>query len=258
MQAAQQAADGQPAGLERLPQGVSVVDRQLRLVAWNRRYADLMQFPPDCCRKVARWKTCSATTHSAACSVPGDVEDAIQRRLDYLRDGGPHMYERERPDGSVLEIRGNPLPDGGFVTSYADISAYKDAARELRTLTATLENRIDAATREQRLATAEARRANRNKTRYVAAAVHDLLQPLNAARLFAGALRGPLHAEADRALLARVEHALQALDSPAHQHARSGAPGWRWFQDPGRCLRAVADPARVGHGSSASWRSHAS
>jgi histidine kinase len=213
VQAAQQAAAGQPAGLERLPQGVSVVDRQLRLVAWNRRYSDLMRFPPKLLQKGRPVEDLFRYNAQRGLLGPGDVEDAIQRRLDYLRDGGPHMYERERPDGSVLEIRGNPLPDGGFVTSYADISAYKDAARELRTLTATLENRIDAATREQRLATAEARRANRNKTRYVAAAVHDLLQPLNAARLFAGALREPLHADADRDLLARVEHALQALDS---------------------------------------------
>lgn len=213
VQAAQQAAAGQPAGLERLPQGVSVVDKHLCLVAWNRRYADLMRFPPELLQKGRPVEDLFRYNAQRGLLGPGDEEEAIQRRLDYLRDGGPHMYERERPDGSVLEIRGNPLPDGGFVTSYADISAYKDAARELRTLTATLENRIDAATREQRLATAEARRANRDKTRYVAAAVHDLLQPLNAARLFAGALRGPLHAEADRALLARVEHALQALDS---------------------------------------------
>ncbi|MEP7186270.1 MAG: PAS-domain containing protein [Rhodanobacter sp.] len=213
VQAAQQAAAGQPGGLERLPQGVSVVDAQLRMVAWNPRYADLMRFPPGLLQKGRPVEELFRHNAQLGLLGPGDLEDAIQRRLDYLRDGAPHMYERERPDGSVLEIRGNPLPDGGFVTSYADISAYKDAARELRTLTTTLENRIDAATREQRLATAEARRANRNKTRYVAAAVHDLLQPLNAARLFAGALRGPLQAEADRALLARVEHALHALDS---------------------------------------------
>jgi histidine kinase len=213
VQAAQQAAEGRTEGLERLPQGVSVVDKDLRMVAWNRRYADLMQFPPELLQKNRAVEDLFRHNAQRGLLGPGDVEDAIQRRLDYLRDGSPHMYERERPDGSVLEIRGNPLPDGGFVTSYADISAYKNAARELRTLTTTLENRIDAATREQRLATAEARRANRNKTRYVAAAVHDLLQPLNAARLFAGALRGPLQAEADRALLVRVEHALHALDS---------------------------------------------
>ena len=212
VQAALKAAAGDPDSLERLPQGVSVVDRELRLVAWNRRYADLMRFPPELLRKGRPVE--DLFRHNARLGLlgPGDVEDAIQRRLDYLREGSPHMYERERPDGSVLEIRGNPLPDGGFVTSYADITAYKEAARELRTLTGTLENRIDAATREQRLATAEARRANRDKTRYVAAAVHDLLQPLNAARLFAGALRAPLRGDAERALLTRVEHALQALD----------------------------------------------
>ena len=213
VQAALLAAAGQPEGLERLPQGVSVVDKALRIVAWNRRYAELMQFPPGLLERGRPVEELFRHNARRGLLGPGDEDEAIQRRLDYLREGGPHLYERERPDGTVLEIRGHPLPDGGFVTSYADITAYKDAARELRTLTATLENRIDAATREQRLATAEARRANRDKTRYVAAAVHDLLQPLNAARLFAGALRGPLRDGADRALLVRVEHALQALDS---------------------------------------------
>jgi len=213
VQAALQAAAGDPDCLERLPQGVSVVDKQLRLVAWNRRYAELMQYPSGLLRKGRPVEDLFRHNAQRGLLGPGDVEEAIQRRLDYLREGGPHTYERERPDGSVLEIRGHPLPDGGFVTSYADITAYKDAARELRTLTATLESRIDAATREQRLATAAAHRANRDKTRYVAAAVHDLLQPLNAARLFAGALREPLHGAGGRALLARVEHALQALES---------------------------------------------
>lgn len=213
VQAALQAAQGQAEGLERLPQGVSVVDAQLRLVAWNRRYAEIFGYPARLLQPGQ--PIADLFRHNAQLGLlgPGDVEEAIQRRLDYLRRGGAHMYERERPDGSVLEIRGNPLPGGGFVTSYADITAYKDAARELRTLTSTLENRIEKSTRDLRIAKAEAERANRNKTRYVAAAVHDLLQPLNAARLFGGALRRQLPDLPERDLLDRVEHALQALDS---------------------------------------------
>jgi hypothetical protein len=45
----------------------------------------------------------------------------------------------------VLEIRGNPLPDGGFVTSYADITSYKNAARELRSLADALEHALPSA-----------------------------------------------------------------------------------------------------------------
>ncbi|HEY0197785.1 MAG TPA: NahK/ErcS family hybrid sensor histidine kinase/response regulator [Rhodanobacter sp.] len=213
VQAALQAGRGHSNVLERLPQGVSVVDAQLRLVAWNQRYAEIFRFPGELLQAGRPIEDLFRYNANRGLLGPGDIEESIQRRLDYLRRGGPHMYERERPDDSVLEIRGNPLPDGGFVTSYADITAYKDAARELRTLTSTLEDRIEKSTHDLRIAKAEAEHAHRNKTRYVAAAVHDLLQPLNAARLFAGALRDTPRGVTERDLVERVEHALQALDS---------------------------------------------
>ena len=210
--AAHQAAQGQHSSLEHLPQGVSVVDAELRLLAWNKRYAQIFGFPPELLKVGRPIEDLFRYNARRGLLGPGNIEDAIQRRLDYLRRGGPHMYEREYPDGNVLEIRGNPLPDGGFVTSYADITAYKSAARDLRTLTATLEKRIEESTQDLRAAKAEAERANRYKTRFVAAAVHDLLQPLNAARLFAGALHQRLQSTADRDLLDRVEQALHAQD----------------------------------------------
>jgi histidine kinase len=212
VQAALLAARGQMNRLEHLPQGVSVVDADLRLVAWNSRYAEIFGFPEHLLHIGCQIEKLFRYNAQRGLLGPGDVEEAIQRRLDYLRQGGPHMYERERPDGSVLEIRGNPLPGGGFVTSYADITPYKKAARALRTLTSTLERRVEKSTRELRAAKADAERANRDKTRYVAAAVHDLLQPLNAARLFSGALHRALRLPGDHAMLERIEQALQALD----------------------------------------------
>ncbi|HEX7814632.1 NahK/ErcS family hybrid sensor histidine kinase/response regulator [Dyella sp.] len=210
--AARQASQGRNSNLEHLPQGVSVVDAQLRLVAWNRRYAQIFGFPPELLQAGRPIEDLFRYNARRGLLGPGNLEEAIQRRLDYLRRGGPHMYEREYPDGSVLEIRGNPLPDGGFVTSYADITAYKSAARDLRTLTSTLEKRIEESTQDLRKAKADAERANRYKTRFVAAAVHDLMQPLNAARLFAGALRQHLSSDDQHQLLERVEQALHAQD----------------------------------------------
>jgi len=113
----------------------------------------------------------------------------------------------------VLEIRGNPLPDGGFVTSYADITSYKNAARELRSLADALEHRVAERTRDLEDARREAEQANRYKTRFVASAVHDLLQPLNAARMFVSALRGKLPDADNRQLADHVEAALTAQDA---------------------------------------------
>lgn len=212
VQAAHSADYGESPSLQHLPQGVCVVDAQLNLVAWNRRYIELFRFPPGFI-KVGR-PIADVFRYNARRGLlgPGPIEDAIERRLNHLRSGKPHMHERERGDGSVIEIRGNPLPDGGFVTSYADITAYKNAARDLRSLVDTLSRRIDERTHDLALAKREAEDANQSKTRLVAAAVHDLLQPLNAARMFVSALRLRLPDADARAIADSVDNALAAQD----------------------------------------------
>ncbi len=212
LQAAQQADSGLARSLAHLPQGVVVIDSEQRLVAWNARYLELFRFPPDLIQ-VGR-PIADAFRYNARRGLlgPGPIEEAIERRLNHLRSGRPHMRESEKDDGTVLEIRGNPLPDGGFVTSYADITAYKNTARELRSLADALEHRVAERTRDLDEARREAERANRYKSRFVASAVHDLLQPLNAARMFVSVLRGKLSGDA-RELSEHVDAALAAQDS---------------------------------------------
>lgn len=212
VQAARQAALGQGASLEHLPQGVSVVDADLRLVAWNRRYVEIFRYPAELMQAGRPIEELLRYNARRGLLGPGDAEEAVQRRLEHLRARTPYLHERERPDGTVLEIRGNPLPGGGFVTSYADITSYKNAARELRTLATTLERRIEERTRALEAARREAEQANRSKTRFVAAVVHDLRQPLNAARLFVDALRPQVSPPQDPQLLDGIERALSAQD----------------------------------------------
>jgi len=213
IQAAHAADYGESPSLQHLPQGVSVVDADLNLVAWNRRYIELFKFPPGFIRVGLPIAEVFRYNARRGLLGPGPIEEAIARRLDHLRSGKAHMHERERSDGSVIEIRGNPLPEGGFVTSYADITAYKEAARDLRSLADTLERRIDERTHDLAEAKQDAENANRSKTRFVAAAVHDLLQPLNAARMFASALRSRLQEADSREIADNVESALAAQDS---------------------------------------------
>lgn len=210
--AANEAAQGGHGSLEHLPQGVSVVDAELRLVAWNSRYQKIFGFPDEYMQVGRPIEDMFRFNARRGLLGPGDTDEAIERRLQYLRAGSPHMYERERPDGTTLEIRGNPLPDGGFVTSYADITAYKAAARELRSLASSLERRVEERTRDLIEAKAEADKANRSKTRFVAAAVHDLLQPLNAARMFIGSLASRRLDAEGRELVERVRSALDTQD----------------------------------------------
>jgi len=212
LQAATDADSGLSRSLEHLPQGVVIIDRELRLVAWNSRYIELFRFPQGLVRVGRPIEELFRFNARRGLLGPGPIDDAIERRLNHLRSGRPHMRESEKDDGTVLEIRGNPLPDGGFVTSYADITSYKNAARELRSLADALEHRVAERTHDLEEARREAVQANRYKTRFVASAVHDLLQPLNAARMFVSVLRARLSGEA-RELSEHVDAALAAQDA---------------------------------------------
>jgi diguanylate cyclase (GGDEF)-like protein len=68
---------------------------------------------------------------------PGDIEEKISERLEKARAFSPHVFERARPDGTVLEIRGNPLDGGGFVTIYTDITERKNNETKLKEMAST-------------------------------------------------------------------------------------------------------------------------
>ncbi|HHW4680830.1 MAG TPA: sensor histidine kinase, partial [Xylella taiwanensis] len=199
--------------LEHLPQGVVIIDAELRLVAWNTRYVELFRFPPELMQVGQPIEDLFRYNAHRGLLGHGPIEDAIQRRLNHLRSGKPHMRESEKQDGTVLEIRGNSLPEGGFVTSYTDITSYKNATRELRLLADTLEHCVTERTRDLDQARREAENANRYKTRFVASAVHDLLQPLNAARMFVAMLRKQLHETDALRITDNIDSALIAQDA---------------------------------------------
>jgi PAS domain S-box-containing protein len=205
------------ATLDNISQGISVVDAQMRLVAWNRRYLELFDYPQGMVyvgRPVADLIRYNAQRGECG---PGGVEDHVQRRIEHMRRGHPHVFERIRADGSVIEMRGQPMPGGGFATTFTDITDYKRSEQALIEAKATLEARVAARTAElseslsaQQRAKAEAESANRSKSRFLAAASHDLAQPLNAARLFASSLQiANDDPEEARHLAERIDHSLR-------------------------------------------------
>jgi signal transduction histidine kinase len=195
--------------LENISQGVSVVDAEMRLVAWNRRYQELFEYPDGMLyvgRPVSdliRWNAERGEMGSGPLSED-EVEEQVRRRLAHLRAGAPHVFERVRANGQVIEMRGRPLP-GGYVTTYSDVTDYKRAEQGLREVNETLEQRVELRTRE-----AEA--AQQSKTRFLAAISHDVLQPMNAARLFASALRETSDATEQARLAERVDASLRAAE----------------------------------------------
>ncbi len=227
--------------MENLSEGISVVDGELRLVAWNRAYLKLFEYP-DGLIQIGR-PIEEVLEHNARQGRlgEGELSELVGRRLHWLRQRSPHFYERVGTDGRVIEIRGNPMPEGGFVTSFTDVTerkrteqALRESERRLTEAKESLERRVRERTRALtelneelrrevdervrieealRLAKREADEANQSKTRFLAAASHDLLQPLNAARLFASSLaqQGDLIGE-QRHLIERLDGSLQSAE----------------------------------------------
>ncbi len=176
------------AALENMSQGISVVDGELRLVAWNRRYAELFAFPPELLRVGV--SVADLVRHNVQRGLvgEGELKMQVERRLQHMRAGTPYVTERRFPDGQVVEIRGNPLPGGGFVATFTDVTEFRATEAALTASKLHLEERVAARTTELTQAKAEAERANQAKTRFLAAVSHDLAQPIHAAHLFTHAL----------------------------------------------------------------------
>lgn len=195
--------------LENLSHGISVVDKDLNLVAWNKRYSEMFNYPKGFLQvgqpieEIIRYNA-----ERGECG-PGEIDRHVDKRVQHLKNGSSHHFIRHRRNSQVYEMIGNPLPDGGFVTSFSDITNHINTQNALEEINMDLENRIEARTQEVQtinnnlqaqidsrvkteqaltLAKREAEQANASKTRFLALASHDILQPLNAARLYLAAI----------------------------------------------------------------------
>lgn len=196
------------ATLDNIDQGVSVVDADMRLVAWNHRYQQLFNYPDEMLfvgQSVATLIRFNAISGEIDRSKGLGIEEAVSRRVAYMQAGSPHVLERTLSGGQVIELRGRPLPGGGYVTSYSDVTDYKHVESELREINETLEQRVTERTKE-------AERAHESRSRFLTAISHDVLQPINAARLFASALRDNQHPEEVGYLAERVDTSLRAAE----------------------------------------------
>ncbi|MHC6528561.1 PAS domain-containing hybrid sensor histidine kinase/response regulator [Vibrio proteolyticus] len=205
--------------IEHIGQGIAVVDKQLRLVAWNQRYLELFEFPPGLIQ-VGR-PIADVIRHNAEQGLcgPGDPEDHVRRRVYHLEQGTRHTSSRVRPDGRVIEVQGNPMPGGGFVMSFTDITVFREAEQALKDANETLEERVHERTQEleqlnKKLVAATQRSdlESKSKSRFLAAVSHDLMQPLNAARLFASSLSEVAKEDDSRTLALHIESALGAAE----------------------------------------------
>jgi len=193
--------------IENIDQGVSVVDNEQRLVAWNQRYVEMFGLPAELV-EVGRPIADMIGFNMRNMGVPEHaIEAEVSKRLGHLRAGTRHSTERILGDGRIMRVLGNPAPNGGYVTSYSDITADRMAEQAL-------EAKVAERTLQLTETNAALEAATKSKTRFLAAASHDLVQPMNAARLFASALGEEIDEVRPREqrLLEQIDRSIRTAD----------------------------------------------
>ena len=208
--------------LDHARQGVTVFDSNLALTAWNREFADLFDLPPALLRLGLGLDEIVRFNAARGAYGPGDTEDFVAERVASLLYDDQPTRLRLFSTHKVIEIRSARLPDGGIVTTYTDISQTVQTEEALEAANELLEKRVDERTAELQRLNAElagaktiAEEANISKTRFLAAASHDILQPLNAARLYASSLSegaSRIGGEERADLARKVDMSLEAVE----------------------------------------------
>ena len=208
--------------LDHVRQGIAVFDKDLALLCWNRQFGEIFDLPHALTRIGIALDEILRHIAERGAPAAGDAydldEEVAARVARYTSEAEPFL-ERFAERGLVIEVRAGRMPDGGLVTTFTDITPSVKAAEALERANATLERRVRERTGElMRLnaelgrAKAEADDANVSKTRFIAAASHDILQPLNAARLYVTSLMERQRAGEDGDLVQNIDASLEAVE----------------------------------------------
>jgi Na+/proline symporter/signal transduction histidine kinase/CheY-like chemotaxis protein len=205
--------------LDQVRQGIAVFDNDMRLICWNRQFREVLGLPPEVGQVGVPLDRIVRILAQSGDLGPGETESIVADRLRRFVVTMETFQERLQSDQRVIEVRTNAMPQGGIVTSMTDITDRVAAAEALERSRAELEHRVQTRTAEltklnAALSEAKARadEANLDKTRFLAAASHDILQPLNAARLYATSLVERDHGGEAGRLSANIDAALTAVE----------------------------------------------
>ena len=205
--------------LNHVRQGIAVFDADLQLICSNGQFGEILALPPHLVQLGIPLQEILEYMAAVSPSGPGDPGTPLQRRLEaYTTEGEPYL-ERMPDRHMVIEVRSNGMPGGGFVITFSDVTPSFEAAEALERSNATLEKRVRDRTEELTRLNSELARAksaaedaNISKTRFLAAASHDILQPLNAARLYVTSLVERQGRGEDSRLVENIDNSLEAIE----------------------------------------------
>lgn len=214
--ALQQNRDLLQTALDQMEQGITVFNKDLRLTCWNRQFRKLLDLPDEVMQVGIPVSEIVEQLHRRG-DISFNAQNGVIRSLAAVRR--PWRINM-KSTGKVLEIQSNPMPDGGIVATYTDITAAVEADVTRQKAAEMLEQRVADRTAEltrvnQQLAKAQtaAEEANQGKTRFLAAAGHDILQPLNAARLYSTALAEKLGRSETSEFARNIDSSLEAVEA---------------------------------------------
>ncbi len=249
--------------LDQLDQGITVFDPKFRLTFWNKQFRKLLNLPQEIGQAgtpMARIVREIIAIHKIA-PKDSSLENIQRKLLVFNQTWGLALPQAER----IIEIRSSPMPDGGVVIAWTDITERMLVAAALHEANESLEKRVEERTGELvrantqlEQATKAADLAYQSKTRFLAAAGHDLLQPLNAAKLYASTLQEkPLDAEGEK-LTSNISRSLESveeilgsvlaisrLDSSSHKISFSNNSLQRIFEQVELELRPAAREKKI-------------
>ncbi len=201
------------ATLDHITQGVAIFDGGHHLAGTNERLRQLIALPVSLMQTGTDFASILTYIQSGGRLLPREGVEALR---DWGAAPGGRAalgLELRRADGAVLDVCARPMPDGGFVVSFTDMTAERVAVAALNRVRETLEQRVQERTCELEAARDEAERANASKSRFVAGASHDLLQPLNAAKLFLSSLSHTELNPDQRAIADRIRSAFESVET---------------------------------------------
>ncbi len=200
------------ATLDHINQGVAIFDADACLVGWNQRLGAMLAIPVAKMRLGTAFEQIAQSLRAEFDFTDGMTAEGLADWVDG-RQGRPAVsFEMRRGQGMSLAVFAQEMPESGFVISFSDVTAERSAIDALSRANETLEARVLARTLELEDALATAERANASRSRFVAAASHDLLQPLSAAKLFIASIDDQAMAPMGRGALDKAQAALMSVE----------------------------------------------